>query len=164
VCDVSQAAKRRPVAKALKDDRRQLQAQPASISRLGTRSWVRPGSSLSLTVLLELLDNAVRVNVPQAEGLAGSTDLGLGEYGHRLLGPPAPVRAGFSDLHLDRRILGKEVAKATPATAPGWAVCMQILLRLIRRCSRFVQLLNERIADAGYEDYERRPIVASGFT
>jgi hypothetical protein len=82
-------------------------AEDRADPRLGTCSWVRPGSSLSLTVLLELLDNAVRVNVPQPEVLAGLTDLGLGEYGHRLLGPPAPVRAGFSDLHLDRRILGK---------------------------------------------------------
>ena len=60
-----------------------------------------------MTVLLELLDDAVRVNVQQPEVLAGRADLGLGKYRHRLLGPPAPVRAGFNDLNLDRRILGK---------------------------------------------------------
>ena len=39
---------------------------------------------------------------------------------------------------------------------------MQILLRLIPQCGRFVQLLNERMPDAGYQDYERRPIAVWG--
>jgi hypothetical protein len=68
----------------------------ASVSfRWSTLAWIGPGSSLALTVLLELLDDAVRVNVQQPEVLAGRADLGLGEHRHRLLGPPAPVRAVF---------------------------------------------------------------------
>lgn len=87
---------------------RLVKSLSASVSlRWSPLANIGSGSSLSLTVLFESVNDAVRVNVQQPEVLAGRADFGLGKNRHRLLMPPAPVRAGFSDLHLDRRILRK---------------------------------------------------------